>query len=68
LQANNLEISNGKYNENSNLLSFDIQWQNSWFLSSDSYDAAWVFAKYAPRRITIKNQTNLLLNFAPIRN
>lgn len=45
IQANNLLINNGDINSNS--LTFNISWDNSWNLTSQggNYDAVWVFIK-----------------------
>ena len=49
LTGNNLQITNTSWDNSTNILSFDISWENSWRdASGDFYDAVWVFVKYAP--------------------
>lgn len=49
LVGNNLQITNTSWDNSTNILSFDISWENSWRdASGDYYDAVWVFVKYAP--------------------
>ena len=46
--SNNVQISDVSFDPTENKLTFTIFWENSWRVSNDSFDAAWVFAKYAP--------------------
>lgn len=53
LNANNLQISNIQLKDKNTIeqniyLSFDISWENSWRISSESanWDAAWIFIKF----------------------
>ena len=48
LYSNNLQLSNVTYNPINNKLKFTLSWENSWRTSNDAFDAAWIFAKYAP--------------------
>ena len=53
LHANNIEVSNISLENQNDIdnwvhVEFDINWENSWRVSSgpSNWDAAWVFVKY----------------------
>ncbi len=53
LKANNLQVSNIQLNDKNSIekymyINFDISWDNSWRINSESsnWDAAWVFVKF----------------------
>jgi len=44
--ANNVQITN--LTRSGNTISFDISWENSWYLDQTYHDAVWIFVKQAP--------------------
>ena len=48
LRANNLQITGVAVNQSTQLVTFTLSWENSWYLSSSpsNWDAVWVFVKF----------------------
>lgn len=43
--ANNIKVDKVSYNEKTQVISFEISWENSW-KDQKNHDAAWVFIKF----------------------
>jgi len=46
ISANNVQITN--LSKSGNSISFDLTWENSWYVGLTYHDAVWIFVKQAP--------------------
>lgn len=66
LFGNGINVSSVSFNENTNEMSFTLTWDNSW-LMPNSWDAAWVFIKYAPNGGDVWHHA-AIIDSTPVQN